>query len=60
MYENNNYRIIPWNPSNHEDINTTKKAILAIIKSQNVSLSKVRYLFNDIIQDIEDNNVITL
>lgn len=38
----------------------TKKVILAIIKSQNVSLSKVRYLFDCIVRDIEDNNPVNL
>ncbi len=38
----------------------TRKAILAIIKSLKVSLSKVRYLFNYIVEEIEDNNPISL
>ena len=60
MIDGNLYRIIEWNPNEGEDADMTKKAILAIIKSQKVSLSKVRCLFNSILKEIEDNNPITL
>ena len=53
------YRTVQWNHNEGEDIGMAKKAILAIIKSQKVSLSKVRYLFNLILKEIEDNNPIT-
>lgn len=43
-----------------EDSEFAKKAILEILKSQKVSLSKVRYLFNSILREIEDNNPIML
>ena len=60
MIDGNIYRTTEWNTSRGEDIDMTKKAILAIIKSQKVSLSKVRCLFNSILKEIEDNNPITL
>lgn len=60
MIDVNLYRTSEWNPNNEEDIVMTKKAILAILKSQKVSLSKVRCLFNLILREIEENNPITL
>ena len=54
----NTLREKEWNPKN-EDIDSTKKAILEILKSQKVSLSKVRLLFNCILNEIEDENPIT-
>lgn len=60
MIDENLYRTILWNPNEGEDNEFAKKAILEILKSQKVSLSKVRYLFNSILREIEDNNPITL
>lgn len=60
MYEKNGYKVLPWDPNKGEDWKYAKKAILEILNSQNVSLSKVRYLFNSILREIEDNNPITL
>lgn len=60
MYDDKGYRTIPWNPNEGENWEYAKTAILSIINSQKVSLSKVRYLFDYIIKDIEDNNPITL
>lgn len=60
MYEEKGYRTIPWNPNEGEDGEFTKKAILEILKSQKVSLSKVRCLFDTIVKEIEDKNPITL
>lgn len=60
MIDENLYRTILWNPNEGEDSDFAKKAILEILKSQKVSLSKVRYLFNSILREIEDNNPITL
>lgn len=60
MYEENGHRTVPWNPNEGEDVDMTKKAILAILKSQKVSLSKVKFLFDSIVRDIEDRNQITL
>lgn len=60
MIDENLYRTILWNPNEGEDSDFAKKAILEILKSQKVSLSKVRYLFNSILREIEDNNHITL
>ena len=53
-------RMIEWNPLTGENHEYAKKAILAILKEQKVSLSKVRRLFKDILEDIEDNNPVTL
>lgn len=58
MYEEKGYRTCIWNPNEGEDMDMVKKAILAIIKSQKVSLSKVRCLFDCIVKEIEDNNPI--
>lgn len=60
MIDENLYRTVPWNPNEGEDVESAKKAILEILKSQKVSLSKVRCLFNSILREIEDNNPITL
>jgi hypothetical protein len=60
MIDENLYRTILWNPNEGEDSEFAKKAILEILKSQKVSLSKIRYLFNSILREIEDNNPITL
>lgn len=60
MIDENIYRTIEWNKELGEDSDYAKKAILAIIKEQKVSLSKVRCLFNSILKDIEDNNPISL
>ena len=48
------------NHPENKDSDYAKKAILAILKEQKVSLSKVRCLFNSILKDIEDNNPISL
>ncbi|MCR2050656.1 hypothetical protein NSB25_25825 [Acetatifactor muris] len=60
MIDENLYRTVPLNPNEGEDGEFAKKAILEILKSQKVSLSKVRCLFNSILREIEDNNPITL
>lgn len=60
MINEDYYRTVPWNPNEGEDGEFAKKAILEILKSQKVSLSKVRCLFNSILKEIEDNNPITL
>lgn len=60
MINEDYYRTVPWNPNEGEDGEFAKKAILEILKSQKVSLSKVRCLFNSILREIEDNNPITL
>lgn len=60
MINEDYYRTVPWNPNEGEDDEFAKKAILEILKSQKVSLSKVRCLFNSILKEIEDNNPITL
>lgn len=60
MINEDYYRTVPWNPNDGEDGEFTKKAILEILKSQKVSLSKTRCLFDCIIREIEDNNPIIL
>lgn len=60
MINEDYYRAVPWNPNEGEDGEFAKKAILEILKSQKVSLSKVRCLFNSILREIEDNNPISL
>lgn len=61
IYENCNIpREGHWNKEADEDIEYAKKAILSILKEQKVSLSKTRTLFHWILDDIEDNNPITL
>ena len=60
MIDENLYRTILWNPNEGEDSEFAKKAILEILKSQKVSLSKTRCLFDCIFREIEDNNPITL
>ncbi len=60
MYEKNGYKVLPWDPNKGEDWKYAKKAILEILNSQNVSLSKVRYLFDCIVNEIEDENNINL
>ena len=56
MIDDNLYRTIEWNMELGENREYAKRAILAILKDQKVSLSKIRALFNDILRDIEDNN----
>lgn len=60
MIDEKLYRAVGWNKDLGEDIDYAKKAILAILKGQKVSLSKTRCLFNSILREIEDNNSITL
>lgn len=60
MYENNGYRTLPWNQNIGEDIGMAKTEILAILKTQKVSLTKIRFLFDEIITEIEDKNPINL
>ena len=60
MIDESIYRTYEWNKELGEDIDFTKKAILAILKDQKVSLSKIRCLFNSILREIEDNNPVTL
>ena len=52
MIDGNIYRTVEWNKELGEDRDYAKKAILAILKDQKVSLSKVRALFNDVLREI--------
>lgn len=58
MAENFTPRTLQWDLSLGEDFDSTKKAILNILKDQKASLSKTRTLFNKILEEIEDNNPI--
>lgn len=49
-----------WNPNNGEDFDKAKIEILNILKAQKVSLTKIRFLFDEIITEIEDKNPINL
>lgn len=60
MIDENLYRTVPWNSNQGEDGEFAKKAILEILKSQKVLLSKTRCLFNSILKEIEDYNPVTL
>lgn len=60
MFENNLPRMTEWQSDLGENIEYAKKAILAILKDQKVSLSKTRCLFYSILNDIEDRNPINL
>lgn len=54
------YNTKPWNPNNGEDFDKTKLEILNLLKEQKVSLSKIRFLFDSIVTEIEEKNSITL
>lgn len=54
------YSTKAWDPNKGEDFNNTKTEILLLLKAQKVSLSKIRFLFDEIISEIEDQNPITL
>lgn len=60
MYGEKNYRIKEWDEDRLENIDNAKKEILEILKKQKVSLSKTRFLFDSIINDIEDRNPINI
>lgn len=52
------FRINQWDNLAEYDI--TKKEILDILKKYRVPLSRIRCLFVDILEDIEDNNPTTI
>lgn len=52
------HRKLEWNKELGENMEYTKKTILTILKDQKVSLSKIRTLFDSILEDIEDENPI--
>lgn len=54
------YNTKAWNPNNGEDFDRTKVEILRLLKEQKVSLAKIRFIFDDIITDIEENSPINL
>lgn len=61
LYENYNIpRENHWYENKGEDFETTKKKILSLLNEQKVSISKTRYLFHVILDEIEDDNPITL
>lgn len=59
MCNENNIRTLEWDSDNGEDIYVAKQDIINILKQHKVSISKVRYLFNKILDEIEDRNPIT-
>lgn len=54
------YNTKPWNPDEGKNICEAKSEILNIIKDQKVSLAQVRFLFDEIICEIEENNIVNL
>ena len=50
------YNTKAWNPNNGEDFKKTKSEILRLLKEQKVSLTKIRFLFDDIVTEIEEQN----
>lgn len=54
------YNTKAWNPNDGEDFNGTKAEILKLLKEQKVSLTKIRFLFDSIITEIEEQNPINL
>lgn len=59
MYERDDCMMCHWNPDDGEDYHATKKAILDMFRTQKVSVAKARYLFYDILRDIECLNPIS-
>lgn len=49
-----------WRPENGQNIESTKKAILDILKEQKATLSQTEYLFEYILEEIKSSNPITL
>lgn len=49
-----------WHSENGQNIESTKKAILDILKDQKVTLSQTEYLFDCILEEIKSNNPITI
>ena len=54
------YRVTEWDKNKGEDLEYVKKEILSILKEQKVGLSKIRLLFNIILEEIEDNNPVNI
>lgn len=46
--------------SPEQDFGLIKETILNVLKEQKVSLSQARYVFNCILRDIEDENLINI
>ena len=59
MCNENNIRTLEWDSDNGEDIYVAKNDIISIFKKHKVSISKVRYLFNKILDETDDRNPIT-
>lgn len=49
-----------WNYCDTEKAKNIKKMILSILKEQKISLSETNYIFQNILEDIEKNNPITI
>lgn len=52
------YNTKAWNPNDGEDFNGTKAEILKLLKEQKVSLTKIRFLFDCIITEIEEKTLL--
>ena len=52
--------VYDWGTKQDDEFKSAKEAILLILKMKKVSLSKARILFHNILDEIEDNNPITL
>lgn len=50
------YNTKAWNPDIGEDFDKVKLEILRLLREQKVSLTKIRFLFDDIITAIEEQN----
>ena len=46
--------------SPEQDFGLIKETILNVLKEQKVSLSQARYVFNCVLRDIEDENLINI
>lgn len=49
-----------WDSEEGKFFNESKEKILLILKEQKISLSEARYLFNNILSDIERHNPVIL
>lgn len=49
-----------WNYCDTEDAKEIKKMILSILKERKVSLNAAGYIFRNILEDIKENNPITI
>lgn len=53
-------RVKVWSPENGENIEEAKRKVFDIINEYQIPLVKVRCLFVDILEDIEDKNIVKM